>query len=245
MTTNNDIFEEILESGPCPSTIRLVLTKLMDQGHYSLVIKHGSRALRHDPHDLELMKIMAEAYQKAGFLGQAEDMLERACSWIDQFSVLFKDLAKLYANRNHNDKATAFLKKYLSHHPQDSEAVQLLDLLEKSEEPAETQEPESAFPQEPPTLQDLATPTLAEIYFNQGQLQEAIEIYESVVARHPDDFEAARRLEELKAMVHMPQQPEQEIEQFALRESLNDRKEKMIAVLASWLGKMQEMNRVL
>ena len=244
MATNNDIYEEILRFDSCPSTIRLVLTKLMEQGHYDRVIKHGIRAMHQNPHDFELIKIMADAYQKVGFLGQAEDLLEKACSWIDEFSVFFKDLAKLYANRNHNDKAIAFLKKYLVHHPQDSEATQFLELLEDSKEPVETQETESTLSQKALALEDLATPTLAEIYFNQGQVQEAIKIYERIVARGPDDLEASQRLEELRAMAHKPRQAGKQIERFSPSKRLNYRKERMIAVLDSWLGKIQEMNRV-
>ena len=243
MSENKDLIEEILASEPCPTTARLLLARLAANGQYDCIVKYGPKALSHNPHDIELMKLMAEAYKEMGFLGLAEDMLEKACSSIEKFSVLFKDLADLYAKNRDNEKAIACLRKYLSYHPDDHEAKARLDTLQTPQEPEISEPPEPGFAQGSPTLQDLATPTLAEIYFNQGQIQEAIEIYESVLARHPEDHEAARRLEELKAMVESPAQGVRGLERVQGQDHLRARKERMIDVLESWLGKIQEMNR--
>ncbi len=256
MATTNDLLEQILITEPSPITVRTILISFMDDGRYNQVIRYGTEALHRNPNDVELMKILAQAYGKIGFFGQAEDMLQRACSCVDDFSVLFKQLGKLYASRNRNDQAIVCLKKYLSHFPEDEDTVELLRELQKAGETPEADKmreipeapefveagPEEA-PQETPSLKDLATPTLAEIYFNQGQIKEAIEIYRNVLARHPDDLEAAKRLEELEAMVQGPAYEEQTPEQPPYEESLVVRKERMITVLESWLGKIQEMNR--
>jgi len=243
MSENNDLFEEILALEPCSTTTRLLLTRLAADGQYDYVVKYGPKALRSNPHDLKLMKLVAEAYEKMGFMGHAQDMLERACSSIEKFSVLFKDLASLYAKTKHREKAIECLGKYLAHHPNDPEAKALLDTLQTPQGPEIPEPPEREFAQGSPTLQDLATPTLAEIYFNQGQIREAIDIYESVLARHPEDHESARRLEELKAMVRPSAQDLPKLERPHGQDHLRARKEKMIAVLGSWLGRIQGMNR--
>jgi tetratricopeptide (TPR) repeat protein len=46
----------------------------------------------------------------------------------------------------------------------------------------------------------MATATLAEIYFQQGYLDKAIEIYQKVLRHHPDDEESRARLSELRGM---------------------------------------------
>ena len=235
MTKGNNLLEEILLAEPSPNIVRLILANFMDKANYKQVIKYGTEVLRRNPYDVELMKILAQAYEMTGFMGQAEDMLQRACSYVDSFSVLYKRLGQLYARRGRNDEAIACFKKYLAHFPDDDEVAQLLHDLAQSEEP----------PEKTPSLKELATPTLAEIYFNQGQIKEAIEIYENVLSRHPDDFEAAKRLEELKAMVEPSTHEEHIPDQLHHEKPVSTREQWLIGVLENWLGKVLEINRAL
>jgi hypothetical protein len=46
----------------------------------------------------------------------------------------------------------------------------------------------------------MATATLAEIYFQQGLLDKAVEIYQKVLRHHPDDQKSRERLAALRAM---------------------------------------------
>ena len=48
----------------------------------------------------------------------------------------------------------------------------------------------------------LTTKTLAEIYLQQGHLQEAYEIYETLAEKDPFDAEIQNRLEELREKLH-------------------------------------------
>jgi len=48
----------------------------------------------------------------------------------------------------------------------------------------------------------LTTKTLAEIYLQQGHLQEAYEIYESLAEKDPFDAEIQNRLDELREKLH-------------------------------------------
>ncbi len=121
------------------------------------------------------------------------------------------------------------------------------DLLEKEEgleiieeEPVGFQSAEEEpIVEEPATGAELATPTLAEIYFGQGQLQDAIQIYEQYLSSHPEDHNAARRLAELKALIEG--ESLETGEQFDI---IVQRKQRAINILESWLSKIQELNRV-
>jgi len=86
-------------------------------------------------------------------------------------------------------------------------------------------------------LVDLATPTLAELYFNQGQIQEAISTYEKVISNNPGDKRSEQRLARLKALVS----GEIEIEP-AYENDTRAKKEKMVTVLENWLMRIQSMN---
>jgi cytochrome c-type biogenesis protein CcmH/NrfG len=81
--------------------------------------------------------------------------------------------------------------------------------------------------EEPP---EIATPTLAQIYFEQGQIEEAINTYEMIITQDPEDEFSKRRLEELQAMI---------AEEKGLH-AVRQKKEKMIAILESWLANIRD-----
>ena len=82
---------------------------------------------------------------------------------------------------------------------------------------------------------DLATPTLAEIYYNQGLVHEAISTYERVIFDNPEDKASIKRLEELKDQVS--EKPEKKV---PTEDAIRARTEKMISVLEGWLERIQE-----
>jgi hypothetical protein len=67
----------------------------------------------------------------------------------------------------------------------------------------------SGFPTAPPpegepASGELMSPTLAELYFNQGFTDKAIEVYRQLLDREPDNTRLRRRLDELQAPRTMP-----------------------------------------
>ncbi|HUL32199.1 MAG TPA: tetratricopeptide repeat protein [Thermodesulfobacteriota bacterium] len=48
----------------------------------------------------------------------------------------------------------------------------------------------------------MTTKTLAEIYLQQGHLQQAYEIYKALAEKDPSDMEVKKRLEELEEKLH-------------------------------------------
>jgi len=51
-------------------------------------------------------------------------------------------------------------------------------------------------------MEHMTTKTLAEIYFQQGHLQEAYEMYKALAEKDPFDAEIRKRLEELREKLH-------------------------------------------
>lgn len=84
---------------------------------------------------------------------------------------------------------------------------------------------------------ELATPELAEIYYKQGQIDEAISTYESIILRNPDDETSTQRLAELKAL-HV-ENAEQHV---SADDIVRENKKKMITVLEEWLARIQELS---
>jgi tetratricopeptide (TPR) repeat protein len=124
-------------------------------------------------------------------------------------------------------------------------------------EPLAVEKERPEFPLEEEVLSEIATPTLAEVYVNQGQLQEAISIYEKVIAQNPEDRASVTRVQELRTMLEA-EAPLQEIELPAIEAEpllpeaelpppeettpkAKQKKQKTIAILESWLANIRKM----
>ena len=84
---------------------------------------------------------------------------------------------------------------------------------------------------------ELATTELAEIYYNQGLINEAINTYELALLTNPDDKTSMERLAELKALnVDKP------VQQTAADDILRERKKRMITVLEEWMDRVQKLS---
>lgn len=87
------------------------------------------------------------------------------------------------------------------------------------------------------TAVDLATPTLAELYYSQGRIREAIEIYEKILLNQPGDETSRKRLAELTALddhdekpLSLPQDPFE-----------TEARKTIIGVLENWLTRIREI----
>ena len=85
-------------------------------------------------------------------------------------------------------------------------------------------------------VMEIATPTLAEVYVNQGQINAAITIYERILSRHPDDEPSRQRLEALKSEMNV-EKPDKSEEVDGERE----KKKKLLTILEAWLANIRLM----
>ncbi|MBW1998464.1 MAG: tetratricopeptide repeat protein [Deltaproteobacteria bacterium] len=249
MINPEDFYDEILENSPSQATIFLVLSRMKGEGHLERVIERCRRALDAYPDDISIRKLLAEAYVESGMISEAEKELERVSQQLDSFASIYRLKAQVFTEQGRNDEAAKALELYLSHNPDDEEAVALLQGLAPEEEPGAEKD---LSPEEGPLEgleegeeePDIATPTLAEVYFNQGEIQEAISVYEKVLEREPEDQFSQHRLEQLKSMLEgEPPPPEREPAREKAPDIHRKRKERLVTILQSWLSSMREMAR--
>jgi tetratricopeptide (TPR) repeat protein len=136
-------------------------------------------------------------------------------------------------------------------HPQEEDILESVvipeDITRALEDDIEEEEvvvaelPEERFDhEEKDEFAELATTELAEIYYNQGLINEAINTYELALLTNPDDKTSMERLAELKALnVDNPEKPEQ---QTAADDILRERKKRMITVLEEWMDRVQKLS---
>lgn len=237
------LLSDILGNGPSPDTLFIVLSRMKKEGRLSRVIEECQKALEVYPEEIRIRRLLAETLLESGKVDQAEHEVEKVITMLNGFISAYSLQAGVLIRQGREEEAARVLKFYLGHRPDDQEARDLLESLEWEEElPIE---PESIMEEEAPRpvqretdLPDIATPTLAEIYFDQGRIKEALETYEKVISQRPDDNKSRQRLDELKAI--MAQGPvTEDMEEDRVRQ----KKEKMIALLESWLAGIREQSK--
>lgn len=224
------LLDRILADAPSPSTLFLLLSKMKQEGHSKRVIQECTRVLNIYPHDIEIRRLLAEAYFESGRISQAESEMNKVLKEIHKFATSYRLYAEILIRQKREKEALESLKLYLAHCPDDGEALHLLDTLGAKEDQAEPRrEKESAG------LPDIATPTLAELYFKQGQIPEAIAIYEKVIARNPGSESLRQRLHELQEM--LDQTP---VSKGSVPDRVLETKAKTISILDNWLTNIRE-----
>jgi hypothetical protein len=83
-------------------------------------------------------------------------------------------------------------------------------------------------------MDEIATKTLAEIYFKQGDFRKAYEIYKILAARDPSDIEIQKRLNQLDQELNLSRPSGQ---------SLPRSKEEKIRFLERWLAHIEERKK--
>lgn len=251
----DDFSNQILTDGPSSGTLFVVLSKLKEDGQFKRVIQECIKALRGHPNDIRIRQLLAESYLEMGWLSQAEAEMERVTRQLDHLISAYRLKAEIYHRGKREAEASEALRLYLAHRPDDGEALALLERLKPSEKtlvdeplpmveeaptPVRALAEEASEAAELTALPEIATPTLAEVYFSQGQLQEAINTYEKVVAQNPEAEQLRHRLGELKAMISLPASLMTE-DEASLR--VRENREKLIAHLEKWRAQIRNMSK--
>jgi len=240
MAETDNVLDEILNHGPSADSISIVLTRMKKEGRLSEVVQECIKFLKVYPDSIRLRIILAESYLEIGFIGLAGAEFEKVGSMIEDLIPAYKSLAEIYAKQKRLAEAADTIKLYLAHCPGEPEALKLLEEVE----PADEAQLEVGGPTEDVVVEvdekdavaDLATPTIAELYYTQGQLSAAITIYEKVLNDKPDDIESLKRLTELRGLA--AEEPKTEGKE---KDDLHARTEKLITILEEWLPKIKEI----
>ncbi len=241
MGESNDLFLQILGRGPSQGTLFLILNKIKQEGRVREVIQECVKALSIYPDDIHLRQLLAECYLEVGFIGSAQKELDSITSHIDDLISVYKLQAENSAQQDRPNEALASIEIYLAHKPDDQEALDFKRRMSMRVEKSMRQEQESSEDivqdknEAKDAGSDLATATLAEIYYNQGLIDEAIQTYERILTNNPGDKDASKRLNELKA-VSSEKSPTLRVDEKIIKA----RKKKMVGILEGWLSKIQE-----
>ncbi len=240
MDEKDNILDEILNHGPSADSIFIALTRMKKEGRLKEVVQQCIKFLRVYPDNIRLRIILAESYLETGFISLAGVELEKVGSMIEDLIPAYRLLAGIYAKQRRVTEAVDTLKIYLAHRPDATEAHELLKEIKPADEVqlevGKPTEDAVVAADEKDAVADLATSTIAELYYTQGKLSAAISTYEKVLNDKPDDIESLKRLNELRGLA-----AEKPNEGGKEEDDLYTRTEKLIRILEEWLPKIKEI----
>ena len=215
----NGIYDEIVDKIATPKARLILLEILKSEWESERLIKACLKALESFPDDISIRKLLAETYFEQGSIGLAKIELENISKQINDLSSVFKLQFEIFRKEDRVEEAINSLKLYLTHNSQDKAAAQLLSEF-------------SAPPEEEAPV--LPTSTLAELYYKQGELKEAIKIYERVIRKSPDDEAIKNRLNELKEI--------KKTEEFERSKEaiIKEKKLTLIRTLEGWFSNIEK-----
>jgi len=218
VSKSEGLYTEIIDKIETPSASVILVKLLLKEGKIETAIEACLKALERFPDNMNIRRLLAETYFQQGQMELAEKELEKLADQIGEFTSVFKLQAKLFRKEKKLKEAIRALEVYLVHHKDDKEAAQLLSEL------TSTGKDEGAV---------VSTPTLAEIFFNQGALDEAIKVYQQVVEASPDDETSKMRLNELE-QINVA-----EVQKTPGEGATKDRRLELIRILENWLGAIE------
>jgi tetratricopeptide (TPR) repeat protein len=241
---------KILENSPSQETLHLLIPLLNAEGRKNLVIRECRKAASRFPHDLHFKKILAETYLEEGQLLDAEEEAAKVIEGIIKFAEIYKLQAEIYLRQGRNADAAKCLNHFLTFYPEDKHAASLLkeislpdeaSLMSHEEAPSSVagdRVEDSGLQELEQELPEIITATLAKVYFDQGKLEEAKEIYAKLAEMNPDDEVAVSHFKEISALSNI-----NDVEEEA--PSINERShktEKIISVLEAWRKNIRELS---
>jgi tetratricopeptide (TPR) repeat protein len=242
MGSSHDLYDQILNSAPSQKILLLILTRIKEEGDTDRVIQECLKALSVYPNDIYIRRLLAESYLETSQVSNAEAELNKTIGLISDLADVYKLQAEICGKQGRNNEAIEALKIYLAYHPQDEDARRRYDDLRAEEEPSISElqpspEETSATLEEyvEEETPEIVTPTLAEIYFKQGELQKAIDTYKTLIELNPEDTHLRERLEALETPPQEEAPGDQETQDTHVAGV-----QRAIAILESWRTNIRE-----
>ena len=251
---------EIFENNPSQGTLYVLLPEIKKRGNLNLVIQECRRAVSRFPEDLIFKKILAEAYFDDGRMLEAEAEFDKVIKGMESLAGALRSQADIYISQKREDEAIASLKQFLAFFPENEDALNLLARLSPVIETAETvsqeelpdvleeqiEVTEELFESiitegtEGTEFPEIVTASLAETYFDQGNYDEARNIYEKLVEKDPEDTASISKLEEISALTEEKAEPES-VSVESAEDTVRVKKEKVISILDSWRSNIKAL----
>jgi tetratricopeptide (TPR) repeat protein len=238
MESIDALSKELLEQGPSSKTVNVLLRRMKEKVSPGFIIKECIRWLKYYPDDVNLRWLLVEAYLEQGSISMADEEVANLIQKINQLNRVYKLQADILKRQGRYQEALDSVNIYLMHFPEDREAKDLIRELQRTlevhEEPPKVVVEEEITEEVPEEeISQIATPKIAELYFEQGLIEDAVATYEKVIEQNPDDENSKIRLKELRDILEQRQRDHE-------AERLRAQKERTISILKDWLENIKK-----
>ena len=187
-----DLYQQMMSKDPSSQVYVYLAEALLEREMYEEAIETCVNGLRLHPHDLRARVILGLSYLRTGELERAEDELFKAKEMLEINTVTYQALSELYAEKGDFEQAEHYRQLFEVIHP-----------AEKIETEAEGDHIEPKPVDEESVVEDkeVATITMAELYEEQGHLDEAAKVYRRILETSPETEGVEPKLAELERRI--------------------------------------------
>jgi len=201
---------------------------LLGEGRSEEAFRLAGDQLKRYPADAAALDICCEALIVMGRLHQMHGVLDDMADSIARLNLVYEHAGDACREKGFHQEAASCYEKFLSLRPDAEKAAEIIEkmaLLEQKDSPVS-----EAVPEETKSFQqDFFTVTMAKLYIEQGHRQDAEIILEEIISKEPQNEQALRMLEDLRACVPSGERAQAETSKTG----------RLINVLSSWLKNIE------
>ncbi len=168
-------------------------------GDVKKAIKICEKGLQRFPEYASARVILGKCYYDNGASERSKSEFERVLELDSENMVALKFLGDIFFAEDDKEKATRFYRDLLAIDPTNKEVKELLDEFDGEFSPKSIDLENDENIERVTKETEPATMTLAGIYAAQGYFTRALEIYRGVLKKDPDNREAQKMIEQIKA----------------------------------------------
>jgi tetratricopeptide (TPR) repeat protein len=190
-----------------------------ETGLFEEAARVGMRALLEQPSYVSARVLLGRIYFDMGRLEEAREQMDAVLSQAPDNLLARRIVADVCLELGDTQGGLDRYRALLAFNPSDDDTRRRIEKIEKELKDAPPAPP-SAAPEADDAAPDagvLATPTLAEIYLQQGLPVRAAEVYREILRGDPGNTEAAARLVEIEGPPEAPVDPKTRVRQRKIR----------------------------
>jgi|GEM_PF-1604458 tetratricopeptide (TPR) repeat protein len=238
-------YEDILKKTPHSYLFVPLANAYIEKGEPEKAIAVAQEGLLAHPDYISAKMVLAKAFYDCQRIADAKkESLEVLQAKPDNL-LAHKILIDIYMSENDQKKAGELIERLKELSPGDTNMELLISSLEiKLNQASSEKAPKEEFGEkEQPDSNDLNTETLAKIYEDQELYDKALETYQKILDKRPDDESIQKKIEELKSKKAKEQsgakekEPEKDIEEEEILKDVIEDKESIQEIHQLFLSK--------
>jgi FimV-like protein len=207
--------------------------ELLRQNNMLKAFNLAGERLQSFPADPDAYIVKCSALMRMGRIDDVRETLREVDAVISGLTIVYERVGDAYREKGFHQDAAVCYEKVMSLHPGAEKARDVIGkmfLLEQEDNPVNTEKSDTVHTEDIPEP-EFFTITLAQLYIEQGHLQDAEIILEEVLKKEPQNAQARSMLDALKASPDFPSAANEKLLSI----------DALIRTLSSWLKNIERL----